>query len=1197
MAEPTAFPALVKSGNWFKSDWQGPQKPKQDGTSRWKHPGDRTKAEEGFGKVPTMADKWRLVDLFLEYKGLVTQHIDSFNFFVSTEMQSLVRANVEVRSDADNKWFLRFDNISIGEPCISEDMVLAPTTPQMCRLRDLTYAAPILVDIRYHMGNKVVRKKGLEIGKLPIMLRSCKCVLNGGSPEDMEKKGECPYDPGGYFIVKGTERVLMMQEQPLTNRIIVEHDIKKQIQAFVTSSTNENKSRLVICGPQSTKKKGLFVKHSAFVEPIPVSIMMKAMGVQSDMEIIQMVGIEAKYINALMPSLQEVHEKGIFSQQSALNFLNTKLKLKDEKRDTKFVQSKWQNMDAWKVLQQQVLSHIEPAVGGNLAPKIRYLGLIIRRVINAMNDERMIDDRDYYGNKRLELSGHLISLLFEDQFKTMCADIKKNAELRLNKWHQQSAARKHEYSTYPDALEFFMDKSRLSKAFTHAISTGNWNIKRFRIERSGCSQVLSRFSYMSVLGSMMRVKSQFEKSRKVAGPRALQPSQWGMLCPADTPEGEQCGLVKHLSLLTHVTHGEDAEALRQMCHCLGVEDANMLSGEELHHFGNYLVFLNGGLLGVHRRPKKFMSNLQMLRRSGRIGEFVSVYESESWHAIFIASDGGRLCRPLILVKDGKPRFDPEKHVPLLLKRPADGGMTFADFLKTGIVEWVDVNEENNLFIALQPEDITPETTHLEIEPFTVLGVVSGLIPYPNHNQSPRNTYECAMGKQAMGCIAMNQFNRTDTLLIGVVYPQKPLCTSKTLNLVNFHHLGAGQNASVAVMSYSGYDIEDAIIMNRAALDRGFGRCFVMRRTSVPLTTYEKTGFKDMLAPAPAAAAESTSGRGATPGRGASAKFSMLGEDGLVQVGSKVEDGFILGNRVSPAGSSINTDGIGDSEPKYKATPVSYKNPVSSYVDRVILTHDADGKANHKIITRQTRRPEQGDKFASRHGQKGVVGLIVQEEDMPFGETGWKPDLIMNPHGFPSRMTIGKMLELIGSKAATMEGVFSNGSAFGGTPADEIYRTLIKHGFAPSGKEYLTSGVTGEPLESYIFCGPIYYQKLKHMVVDKMHARARGPRMVLTRQPTEGRAKDGGLRLGEMERDCLVAYGASNLLLERLMISSDVCNPAVCRKCGLFCGQPDWCRFCNSATHVTLVRMPYACKLLFQEMQSMNVTCRLRLTDS
>jgi len=365
---------------------------------------------------------------------------------------------------------------------------------------------------------------------------------------------------------------------------------------------------------------------------------------------------------------------------------------------------------------------------------------------------------------------------------------------------------------------------------------------------------------------------------------------------------------------------------------------------------------------------------------------------------------------------------------------------------------------------------------------------------------------------------------------------------------------------------------------------------VMRRTGIEMKKYDD-GSEDKLAPPPRP--DPTGKISGGNQRAMQAKYGALGEDGIASVAEKLEDDFLLANRVSPVQDLKPADG---SEKMYKPSPVKYKNQVPSYVDRVILTTDAQGLNIYKVITRQTRRPEVGDKFASRHGQKGVIGLIVGEEDMPFAETGWRPDLIMNPHGFPSRMTVGKMLEVVGSKAAVCDGIFANGSAFCGTPFKEIAKSLIRNGFAPSGKEYLTSGITGEALESYIFCGPVYYQKLKHMVVDKMHARATGPRNALTRQPMEGRAKEGGLRVGEMERDCLVAYGASNLLLERLMLSSDACNPAVCRKCGLFAGRKDWCKLCNSGDHVTLVRMPYACKLLFQEMQSMNVTCRLSLRE-
>ncbi|CAM9568249.1 unnamed protein product, partial [Phaeothamnion confervicola] len=338
-------------------------------------------------------------------------------------------------------------------------------------------------------------------------------------------------------------------------------------------------------------------------------------------------------------------------------------------------------------------------------------------------------------------------------------------------------------------------------------------------------QVLSRLSYISALGMMTRVDSQFQKERKVSGPRALQPSQWGMLCPADTPEGESCGLVKNLALLAHVTNDEDAEPIARLCFDLGVEDVNQLSGAEINAPGSYLVFLNGSIIGAHRRPEDFVSRLRYLRRRGMVGEFVSVYLHSVQRAVYIASDGGRVCRPLLVAEKGRMRLT-QHHMALL----ASGVRTLRELLAAGVLEYVDVNEENNCFIALSGECDTELSeriphTHVEIDPLTLLGVVAGLVPYPHHNQSPRNTYQCAMGKQqAMGTTGMNQYERIDSLLYTLVYPQKPLVKTRTLDLIHFDKVPGGQNACVAVMSYSGYDIEDAVVLNKASLDRGFARC-------------------------------------------------------------------------------------------------------------------------------------------------------------------------------------------------------------------------------------------------------------------------------------------------------------------------------------------------------------------------------------
>ncbi len=511
-------------------------------------------------------------------------------------------------------------------------------------------------------------------------------------------------------------------------------------------------------------------------------------------------------------------------------------------------------------------------------------------------------------------------------------------------------------------------------------------------------------------------------------------------------------------------------------------------------------------------------------------------------------------------------------------------MDFDDFLARGIVEYVDVNEENDSNIAMYEADLNSTTTHLEIEPFTILGAVAGLIPYPHHNQSPRNTYQCAMGKQAIGAIANNQFHRIDTLLYLMVYPQKPLVKTRTIELIKYDKLPAGQNAVVAVMSYSGYDIEDALVLNKASVDRGFGRCQVLRKYVTQLKIYANNS-KDVI--------QGVEKQNDAPIK----KHAALDDDGIVYVGGKLSVGEVWINKAVPEKPNANRleNGSDPGASLFVPQPQVYRLPDPSYVDKVMISETEHGNQLIKCQTRQTRAPEVGDKFSSRHGQKGVVGIIAEQADMPFTDEGIVPDVIMNPHGFPSRMTVGKMLELVSGKAGVLSGNFEYGTAFGGSKLQDMSATLMDHGFSYSGKDYMTSGITGEPMPAYVFTGPIYYQKLKHMVQDKMHSRARGPRAILTRQPTEGRSRDGGLRLGEMERDCLIAYGASQLLLERLMLSSDRHEVDVCEECG-FMGYSGWCQRCKSSGGIVRMVIPYAAKLLVQELFSMNVMTRLRLED-
>lgn len=1176
--------------------------------------------EELARPIKSPAEKWRLLPAFLQVKGIARQHIDSFNYLVNTEIRNIVRANEKIVSSIDPRWYILFTDVRVGKPSQTDDLVRTSVTPHQCRLRDTSYSATISVDIRYTRGDELVVTKNLPIGQLPIMLRSGNCVLTGKSEAELAKLGECPLDPGGYFVVRGAEKVILMQEQLSKNRIIIEKD-SRGIIANVQSSTHVRKSRTSLL----LKNSKIYVNHNTFESDINIAIVLRAMGVETDQEIVQLIGTEPDYVDGISPTLHECAQEGVHTSAQALLFIGNKAKpmripsgfkgapRPAAKKAPLLVKGKIPEGHPKQTLIDRgrellidvVLSHV-PVKHFDFWEKAIFMSQMARRILLAVKDPSTIDDKDYYGNKRLELSGQLMSLLFEDLFKKLCADIKSSVDKDITRYHQKTAkSMKTKSLTHGTEISKQMPRAHvevskyfrpdtISSGLEFAISTGNWHVKRFKMERAGVTEVLSRLSFISAVGMMTRITSQFEKTRKVSGPRALQPSQWGMLCPSDTPEGEACGLVKNLALMTHVTTDDDPSMLQRLLFDLGVQPTSDLSGEEINQ--NDIVFLNGLILGIHCQPRKLTKRLRQLRRAGMIGEFVSVFEQPEHRWVHVSCDGGRVTRPLIIVNQatGVPNIRDE-HVIQVTK----GLLKWRDLLDEGLIEYLDVSEENNTLIATYESDIIPgKTTHLEIAPWSILGVCAGLIPYPHHNQSPRNTYQCAMGKQAIGAIAYNQHTRTDTLLYLLSYPQRPLVQTRTVELVGFERLPGGQNASLMVMSYSGYDIEDAVVLNRGSIDRGFGRCIVIRKNSASCR-HHANGRSDRIIRPPIEATDKMGPKERAISERRNARYAALGADGIAMPGEKITQGMVLVNKEAPSstiagGAGISTGADGQQIINtYQPQPVTFKGTTPVVVDKVLLTSNDTEHVLTKVMVRQTRRPELGDKFSSRHGQKGVCGLIVSHEDMPFSDRGIVPDLIMNPHGFPSRMTVGKMIEFVAGKAGVFEGQFRHGTAFAGDRLEECARSLVAAGYNYNGKDFVYSGMSGEALRGYVFCGPIFYQKLKHMVKDKMHARARGPRALLTRQPTEGRSRDGGLRLGEMERDCLIGYGASVLLMERLMTSSDEYEAFACNECGLL-GYKEWCQNCETGKHVRPLKVPYACKLLFQELQAMNVVPRLKL---
>ncbi|ESQ24429.1 MAG: DNA-directed RNA polymerase subunit B [uncultured Acidilobus sp. JCHS] len=1132
----------------------------------------------------TKDDLWAVFKQFIKETGLARQHLDSYNAFVSERIQKIVDSFKEVRPayrlakkgaeqaiGPDVK--VVFGKVRVGIPQVKEAdrnvRQFPSVTPLEARLRNFTYSAPLYLEMTLIENNTEVDHQEVKVADFPIMIKSVADPLSKLSEEELIRHGEDPRDPGGYFIINGSERVVVAQEDLAVNRIIVgvsTASTAKITHSAKTVSTVLGLRRQVIVDRMSDGS--LEISMSRLNYRIPFVVMMKALGLEKDADIAAAVSPDPDIQRELLPSFEKV-SASIKTQEDALEFLGNRI-ASGQPKEIRIQRAE-------EFIDTQFLPHLGTRPSDRKI-KAYFLGEMANRVLQLYLGKRPEDDKDHLANKRLRLAGDLIAEIFRDAFQQLVNTMSSQLEEYIS---QHKKIKSLDVLVRPDIV---------TERVRAALATGNWTGNR-----TGVSQALDRTNWMSLLSHLRRVISPLSRGQSNFEARDLHGTHWGRLCPFETPEGINCGLVKNLAMTAYISVGVDEEPVERLLYGLGVVPIDeaikeMASGEpeaSSKYISMAKVFLNGRPIGYVQDGRSLAETIRSRRRKGEISFEVSVAYLEQGEAkeVYINTDEGRLMRPVIVVENGTPRLTKD-----LVDRLEAGELSFWDLVKMGVIEFLDPDEEENAYIAETPEELTPEHTHLELWSPGIFSVVTSIIPYLEHNQSPRNTYQAAMAKQALGLYALNYQLRMDSHAYLLHYPQKPIVLTRSLDLIGYNDRPSGQNFVVAVMTFMGYNMEDALIMNRTSVDYGLARAHFFRVYVAQENEYPGGLTDRITVPSP----KLYDHKG-------DQYYTKLGPDGIIEPEVEVAGGDVLVGRESPPRFLGEERVMTPGALMRRDTSVQLRYGEKGVVDMVVVTQTLERNKLVKVRVRDLRIPELGDKFASRHGQKGVIGMLFPKYDMPYTEEGLVPDAIINPHAIPSRMTVGQLLELITGKAGALEARYVDGTPFFKEDIEPLKVVLLKNGYAPDGTEVMYDGRTGRLFEKPIAIGLVFYQRLYHMVADKMHARATGKVQLLTRQPTEGKARQGGLRFGEMERDCLVGHGATMLLRDRMLDGSDAFTMYVCT----LCGHIAWynakkgvyeCPVHGENGDIRPVKVPYAFKLLLQEIMSMGIKPKIEVVD-
>jgi DNA-directed RNA polymerase II subunit RPB2 len=1167
----------------------------------------------------------------------------------------VINTDYDAKSDAFKTIYeIKFGSESANDIYISKPIIRENTdtpkimTPALARTRDYTYSGPMYIDVTHSIkklndnGNKYTttvsaEEKKVFVGKIPIMLQSKYCHLSDKASMERAALGECCLDNGGYFIVNGSEKIVVAQERQCENRVYVFEPSKNpkdkfKLKAEIKSSLDQRfypvklnfvgltvEPTLDKIGENLEKDKAigqLFRVHiPQFGEDIPLFILFRALGITDDQTIYEIIFSNFKdcdnYISTLYYSAEDCREKNIYTQEAAYNYLAGKI-------NNPF-NSGGQNYETQRkqYVRKQIDSEFLPHLGVDMTKKAYFLGYMVRKLFDVSTGKRPYDKRDNYANKRLDLTGILMSQIVRSEWHTLTRNIR-------------SEVLKHLVNC-PDKLmtnlRKIIEKNNIEIKLVHCLATGNWGGQKSAADstKKGVAQVLDRKSYPSTLSHRRRIVSPIAASgSKIVAPRRVDQTHYGMNCIDETPEGAQVGIVKNLALQCHVTiYTSDYQVRYALSKFAEYKPIVSVFPKDLHQYTK--VFINGDLSGAVLEHNAFnvYNRLKVMKRHAIINPYISVAWYIEWNEIHIQTDGGRYMRPLFIVNPDDNRLQIAVKCATDAKYASDlrdgviewsqfvagffGSTGSPDLYNGGVVEYLDTTELENAMVGKSAYQVASSLsksiyirfTHCEINPMTQKGVIAQMIPFSNHNQSPRNCYQSSMGKQAIGYYATNYNSRLDTMAHILVYGQKAPCSTRTMKYTLMDQTPHGVACMLSYFPFEGYNQEDATIISRDAVQRGLFNTLFFRTYREIAQHHKATSVNSEIFK-----------NGKKTEKVAELKhdnYDNIDDNGRPIEGRVVDEDQVIIGKLVELGKDHKS-----SEFKYKDASVVIKHNEGGIIDRTLPgsyypfkgSRDINGDGHQFIKARVSalRQPEVGDKFATRHSQKGVTGLVADQINMPFTAQGIYPDIIMNPHGIPSRQTYAQVLETFMGKVCASRAELQDGTPFVERSIKDHYATLEAFGFNKFGNEVCYSGRTGKMYNAEIFIGPTYEQRLKHMVIDKVHSRDSGAVQLLTRQPAEGRSRGGGLRIGEMERDVFIAHGVQYFLKERMTDCSDKFTVFVSKEHKtIVTGNKEKGIYTFDGKNlpendIVEIQIPYGMHLAIKELISMGIDIRLNADD-